>query len=149
MTTNKNNLMNELKDLLSKYNMDSIDENQQKTLLECLNQNNTVSSAKKTRIFSSSSLRAALEEVENGYYYYAIVGENGYAILRNADNCQNQLNYYKNCEYRGFEYADDAMDWIKENFPTKAHIRNHNFCSLEYMLKYENFWLRRGKVEDI
>lgn len=83
------------------------------------------------------------------YHYYAIVGENGYALLRSYENCVNQLNYYTHADAQGFEYAEDAMDWIIKTFPGKAFIRSHKFCSLDYMLKYENFWLRKGKREDI
>lgn len=85
------------------------------------------------------------DDIKVGFWFYAIASRTGYGLYNSINAVKNQMQYFRDVVVKEFYYADDAYEWIKATVPELAHIRGHNFISLDELLKKKNYWFYSEK----
>lgn len=85
-------------------------------------------------------------QMKSNYNFYAIIGTNGYGIVKSWNQVLKCKKYFRSFKSKGFFTEQSAYDWIVETFQNEYNILNHEFCGLDYLKDKGLFFLRKGKV---
>ena len=76
------------------------------------------------------------------FNYYAIVGSNGYGLVKSWYDCNRCLKYFKRSQQKGFFSVEDAYNWIKEVFSQQYSSAPSSFISMTELEVKELFFIK-------
>ena len=84
--------------------------------------------------------------MKSNYNFYAIVGRNGYGIVKSWNQCLKCKKYFIAFKSKGFITEQSAYDWIVQTFMNTYNADDHEFCGLDYLKQNELYFLRKGLI---
>lgn len=76
------------------------------------------------------------------FNYYAIVGSNGYGIVKTWHKCNRCLKYFKRSQQKGFFTVEDAYCWLKDEFSRQYSFAPSSIISMAELEAQELFFIK-------
>ena len=78
--------------------------------------------------------------------FYAIVGTNGYGLVKSWSKCARCMKYFKQARYKKFEDPEEAYNWIDTEYYSRLNPDDWNYMSLDELLEKELYFKNKNYI---